>query len=236
MVRCKGGEELTPEVTINPAVDLRPSVQGEVIKHTYYTLDYNEEAEQPNWVFYALYPALINGTQDRTDDFRPDPAVSTGSASLADYKGSGYDRGHLCPAADMKLNQTCMSETFFLSNMSPQVAGFNRGIWSTVEAQVREWALVYDTLYVATGPIFSDNIGAIGSDEVAVPGYYYKVIYSKKRGDMTALVLANASSSETLDHFVVSVDQVEELTGIDFFPELPDDIENSLESAINDWN
>jgi endonuclease G, mitochondrial len=85
-----------------------------------------------------LTPELINGSQDRTDDFRPDPAVSTASASLNAYKGSGYDRGHLCPAADMKLNQTSMSETFFLSNMSPQVEGFNRGIWSTLEDQVRE--------------------------------------------------------------------------------------------------
>lgn len=99
-------------------------------------------------MYYELTPELISGTQSRTDDFRADPLVSTGSDTLADYSGSGYDRGHLCPAADMKLNQTSMSETFFLSNMSPQGAGFNRGIWSSVEDQVRKWAIEFDGLKV----------------------------------------------------------------------------------------
>lgn len=128
-------------------------------------------------MYYQLTPELINGSQARTDDFRADPAVSTGSASLDDYKGSGYDRGHLCPAADMALNKTSMSESFFLSNMSPQVAGFNRGKWSSVEDQVRKWTLEFDGLDVATGPIFKDNLGTIGTDKVTVPGYYYKVLY-----------------------------------------------------------
>ena len=228
---CKGGDGPTPAVSAS----LEPTVKGELVKHTYYCLDYKEDVEQARWVYYELYPALINGTQSRTDDFRPDPAVSTGSASLSDYKGSGYDRGHLCPAADMKLNKTCMSETFFLSNMSPQVPGFNRGIWSRVEAQVRSWALEYDTLCLATGPIFKDDIGAIGANDVVVPGYYFKVIYSKKKGSMIGLVLPNASSSESLDHFVVSVDSVEELTGIDFFSGLEDEIEESIEEQCDYW-
>lgn len=130
---------------------LEPKSPGEIIKHTFYTLAYSEENEQAYGVYYQLTPELINGTQSRTDDFRADPAVSTGSASLNDYKGSGYDRGHLCPAADMALNKTSMSESFFLSNMSPQVPGFNRGIWSSVEDQVRKWALAFDGLDVATG-------------------------------------------------------------------------------------
>jgi endonuclease G len=137
----------TRDDNIQPNQDnksLEPKSSGEIIKHSYYTLAYSEENEQAYWVYYVLTPEEINGTQTRTDDFRPDPAVSTGSASLADYSGSGYDRGHLCPAADMKLNKTSMSETFYLSNMSPQLAGFNRGIWSTVEDQVRNghWNLM----------------------------------------------------------------------------------------------
>ncbi len=219
---------------IQPANNsLEPKSAGEIVKHTYYTLAYSEANEQAFLVYYVLTPELINGTQSRTDDFRADSAVSTGSASLNDYKGSGYDRGHLCPAADMALNKTSMSESFFLSNMSPQVPGFNRGIWSTVEDQVRKWALEFDGLDVATGPIFKDNLGSIGADNVTVPGYYYKVLYSEKKKIMIGLILPNASSSKSLDQFVVTVDQIEEKTGIDFFPGLEDKLENQIEGSVN---
>lgn len=228
-ISCKSDSDIQP----NENVSLEPKSKGEIIKHTYYTLAYSEENEQAYWVYYQLTPELINGNQSRTDDFRADPAVSTGSASLDDYKGSGYDRGHLCPAADMTLNKTSMSESFFLSNMSPQVAGFNRGIWSTVEDQVRKWALKYDGLDVATGPIFKDNIGSIGANDVTVPGYYYKVLYSEKLQKMIGLILPNASSSKSLDQFVVKVDDIEGLTGIDFFSGLDDQTEEKLEGGVD---
>lgn len=216
----------------NESVSLEPISRGEIIKHTYYTLSYSEENEQAYWVYYELTPELINGNQSRTDDFRVDPTVSTGSASLDDYKGSGYDRGHLCPAADMTLNKTSMSESFYLSNMSPQVPGFNRGIWSILESQVREWALNYQKLYVVTGPIFEDNKGTIGADNVTVPGYYYKVLFDGK-DKMIGLILTNESSSMRLDQFVVTVDQIEQRTGIDFFPALDDKLENQMEGSVN---
>lgn len=225
---CKS-DDVQPSTTGS----LEPKSSGEIIKHTYYTLAYSEANEQAYWVYYVLTPELINGTQSRTDDFRADPLVSTGSAALADYSGSGYDRGHLCPAADMTLNKTSMSETFYLSNMSPQVPGFNRGKWSTLEDQVRKWALNFDGLDVATGPIFKDNLGSIGAENVIVPGYFYKVLYSEKKMIMIGLILPNASSSKTLDQFVVPVDEIEKETGIDFFPGLPDDIENKLEGSVN---
>lgn len=210
-----------------------PKSAGEIVKHTYYSLSYSEDNEQAFWVYYQLTPESINGGQSRTDDFRADPMVSTGSATLDDYKSSGYDRGHLCPAADMALNKTSMSESFFLSNMSPQLPGFNRGIWSSVEDQVRKWAIQFDGLDIATGPIFKDNIGKIGPDEVTVPGYYYKVLYSEKKQIMVGLILANASSSKSIDQFFVKVDDIENLTGIDFFSGLPDQIENKLEGNID---
>jgi len=180
-------------------------------------LSYSEANEQASWVYYILSREQIYGTQSRTDDFRADPAVTTGSASLEDYKGSGYDHGHLCPAADMKLNHTSMSETFYLSNMSPQVAGFNRGIWSTVEDQVRKWTIEIDGLDVATGPIFKDNLGTNGPDKVTVPGYYYKVLYSPKKKIMIGLILHNKSGTTPLSQYVVTVDEIEKETGIDFF-------------------
>jgi endonuclease G len=192
---CKSSDD----IVINKGGGYQPKSTGEIIKHTYYSLVYSEENEEAYWVYYQLTPELINGKQSRTDDFRPDPSVSTGSASLEDYKGSGYDRGHLCPAADMTLNKTSMSETFFMSNMTPQNPSFNRGIWSKMEDQVRKWALEFDGLDVATGPIFKDNIGTIGADKVTIPGYYYKVLYSERKKIMIGLSLPNASSSKSLD-------------------------------------
>ncbi len=217
---------------VNPVCS-GPLPAANIIKHSYYTLAYSEENEQALWVYYLLTPEFITGAVKRNGDFRPDPAVRTGSATLADYKNSGYDRGHLCPAADMKLNAMAMSETFYMSNMSPQVPGFNRGIWSQVEDQVRKWVLAYDSLYIVTGPVFRDNLGAIGQNKVTVPGYYYKVIYSPGKKEMIGLVLPNKASTETIERFVVPVDSIEVLTGIDFFPELPDRIENDLEKDVD---
>lgn len=232
LISCKSDGIIPTEIT-----DYEPKSAGEIIKHTYYTLAYSEENEQAYWVYYVLTPELINGNQPRTDDFRADPMVSTGSATLDDYKGSGYDRGHLCPAADMALNKTSMSESFYLSNMSPQLPGFNRGIWSTMEDQVRRWALSYQKLYVVTGPIFKDNIGTIGEDKVTVPGYYYKVLFDGK-DKMIGLIVPNASSSSKLEQFVVTVDEIEQKTGVDFFPELEDKLENQLEGSVSTtgWN
>lgn len=227
-ISCKS-DDVQPSIND----DLEPKSSGEIVKHTFYTLSYSEENEQAYWMYYVLTPELINGTQSRTDDFRADPTVSTGSASLNDYKGSGYDRGHLCPAADMTLNKTSMSESFYLSNMSPQLPGFNRGIWSTMEDQVRKWALSFDGLDVATGPIFKDNIGSIGADNVTIPGYYYKVLYTEQKKIMIGLILPNASSSKSLDQFVVPVDEIEAETGIDFFPGLENKLENQLEGSVN---
>lgn len=228
---CKSADDIQPD----QRTGFEPKSLGEIVKHTYYTLAYSEDNEQAFWVYYELTTELVNGNQSRTDDFRADPLVSTGSASLNDYKGSGYDRGHLCPAGDMKLNKTSMSESFYLSNMSPQLAGFNRGIWSTMEDQVREWALKYSKLYVVTGPIFKDNIGVIGEEKVTVPGYYYKVLFDGK-DRMIGLILPNASSSKSLDQFVVPVDEIEKQTGIDFFSELNDQLENQLEGSMNTTN
>ena len=211
-----------------------PLSKGETIKHTYYTLSYNEAKEQANWVYYHLTSAEVSGKESRTDDFRPDPEVKRGSSSLADYQNSGYDRGHLCPAAAMRLNHKSMSETFYLSNMSPQAPEFNRGIWKKLEEQVRSWALMDGDIYVVSGPIFKNDRGFIGPDHVTVPGYYYKVVYDPHGSPrMIAFILPNKKGTKTLPEYVVSVDMVEAMTGIDFFSELPDSIENKLEAKVN---
>ena len=122
-----------------------------------------------------------------------------------------------------------MSETFYMSNMSPQVPMFNRGIWKELEEHVRNRARK-ESLYVVTGPIFKSNKGAIGKGKVAVPGYYYKLFYSPAKQQMIAYVLPNEESKRPLNSFAVSVDKVEKMTGIDFFSQLPDDLERELEA------
>jgi endonuclease G, mitochondrial len=210
---------------------LSPISPGEIVEHTYYKLAYSEKNEQALWVYYMLTPDFINSSIERTDNFRADPKVKTGSSTPEDYKSSGKDRGHLCPAADMKLNKVSISESFYMSNMSPQEPSFNRGIWGRLEDQVREWAKIEDTILVVTGPVFRNNQGTIGTNKVTIPGYYYKVILDMTgKMKMIGLVLKNTADSKPMESFVVSVDSVEALTGIDFFAGLPDEIEDKLES------
>jgi len=211
-----------------------PKHSGQLIRHTHYSLDYNATHKQANWVYYRLTYDMIKGKAKRFDNFRPDPKVSAGSATLNDYKDSGYDRGHLCPAADMKISEKAMSETFFLSNMSPQFPAFNRGKWSNLEKLVRSYIKdISDTLYIVTGPVFIGNKGSIGKNKVTVPGFYYKAIYSPKRGGI-GFLMPNIKIESPLRTWMVSIDLIEALTGIDFFYQLDDKIENKIESQ-NEW-
>ena len=211
-----------------------------IVKHLGYTLSYNEKHEQANWVAYELTAAETHKTVNRTNDFRPDMDVKTGSATNEDYQGSGYDRGHLAPAADMSWSAQAMEESFFYSNMSPQVPGFNRGIWKKLEEQVRQWAIENKDIYVVTGPILENNLPSIGSEKVSVPRYYFKVILDYTEPELKGIgfILPNASSSLPLTSFAVSIDSVERKTGIDFFPALADEQERTIEKniCINCWS
>ncbi len=217
------------------AQELLPtSTTHQIVRHTYYTLSYSEPNEQTEWVYYELTTDMVRGKKKRTDDYRLDEMVSTISAQLEDDRVLGYDRGHLCPARDMKLNLTSMSETFYLSNCSPQDRDFNAGIWNDLEEQVRRWALSSGRIYVVTGGVLTSNKGKIGLDGVSIPKYFYKIIYDPKgQGKMIAFLIPNEKSTKPLQTYVGSVDSIESLTGIDFFPELQDSIESRLESIID---
>ncbi len=206
-----------------------------LIQHTYFSLSYNEKYEQADWVMYELIAdSLARPRFPRKDRFRPDPAVRSGSATPEDYRGSGYDRGHLLPAAAMSWSKIALSETFFMSNMSPQKPRFNRGIWKKLETRVRDWALENRELYVVTGPVLTDGLPTIGENEVAVPRYFYKIVLDMKEPEIKAIafLVSNEKHREPLSHFAVSIDSVENLTGIDFFPQLPAFWEDSLESRV----
>lgn len=215
------------------------SPDDQIIAYTAYALSYSEEHEQAQWVIYFLTRERLGGPVERTDDFRPDPDVATGSASLADYRGSGYDRGHLAPAGDMTWSATAMSESFFMSNMSPQKPGFNRGVWKRLESLVRFWAVENEEIYVVTGPVLSDGLPTIGPNKVSMPRYYYKVVLDYKEPEIKGIgfILQNESSSASLQGFAVTIDSVEVFTGIDFFPGLPDDVEDRVEAqGAGAWN
>ncbi|MBR2963281.1 MAG: DNA/RNA non-specific endonuclease, partial [Lentisphaeria bacterium] len=200
-----------------------------------YALGYIEKHEQPAWVQYIMTSEEVSRrAAKRGDDFRPDPAVPTGSATPQDYTRSGYDRGHLAPAADMSFSAKAMSESFFMSNMSPQAPQFNRGIWSKLEKQVRYFATKEKRIVVVTGPILpAEKTITIGANRVTVPQYYYKVIYDTTPPEkMIGFVLPNKGSSADLRTFVVTVDQVEELTGLDFFSAVPKEKQEQLERTI----
>jgi endonuclease G len=211
-----------------------------LISHAGYTLLYNEKYEQANWVAYELTSAETNSIYNRTNQFLVDPKISTGSAQNSDYAGSGYDRGHLAPAGDMGWSAQSMIESFYYSNMSPQVPSFNRGIWKNAESFTREAAIANHAIYVVTGPVFTSNMTTIGSNKVAVPHAYYKVIldYFEPELKAIAFVIPNEASQLPLQHFAVSINEVEQMTGLDFFPLLKDTLEAKLENTfdVNLWS
>jgi endonuclease G len=203
--------------------------------HSGFALCYNKTHEQSNWVAYQLTAAETQGVNERSNKFKPDPKVKGGTATDADYKQSGYDRGHLAPAADMAWSETAMQESFYYSNMSPQVPSFNRGIWKKLEEQVRDWAVQFDEVYVATGPILISGLPYIGGNKVSVPNLYYKalLVYGNKGKQAIAFVLPNQASQQPLVSFAITIDSLENLTGINFFAALQDDEEALIEAAVH---
>ena len=198
-----------------------------------YALGYVEEWEQPSWVAYRLTKdEVMSRRASRAEAFMADPEIKTLSASPEDYRGSGYDRGHLAPAGDMHWSEKTMLESFYMSNMSPQEPSFNRGVWSKLEQAVRRFAYSEGSVFVVTGPIFTEeDTKTIGFSKVRIPGFYYKVVYDETPPEkMIAFILPNKGSKKPLDSFVVSVDDVEEATGLDFFSNLSPEKQAELES------
>ncbi|MRI01768.1 DNA/RNA non-specific endonuclease [Kriegella sp. EG-1] len=218
---------------------LPSSSTGEIVEHQHFTLSYNEPYEQAEWVAYILKKEHLTYDDRKRPYFIEDPEVRTKSADWRNYKGSGYDRGHLCPAGDRRFSKQAYDETFYTSNISPQDRDFNAGIWNRLEQQVRRWAKMYNHIFVVTGGVLNSGLITIGDEDVAVPKYYYKIV---ARGDINnlkliAFLMPGKESTKSLQHFTVTVDEVERLTGIDFFEKLPDNLEAMLESsnANNNW-
>lgn len=207
-----------------------------ILSYSGFDLGYNERYEQAAWVVYVLTREEVETIMaGRTNHFRPDTSLTSGSADLEDYRRSGYDRGHMAPAGDMRWSLTAMEESFLLSNMSPQQPGFNRGIWRRMEAQIREWAIEKDSIYVITGPLLDNVRGVIGKNEVGIPSFYFKVVVDLSPPDfgMVAYLFPHQASDQELSAFALTVDSLEHITGYDFFARAPDqEIIEWLESDL----
>ncbi len=205
-----------------------------VISHTGYSLLYNETHEQASWVAYELTKEETKKIAERNDKFISDPEVKTETANDKDYAGSGYDKGHLAPAADMGWSFTTMAESFYYSNMSPQDPGFNRGVWKRLEELARTWAIENNSVYIVTGPVLTAGLSTIGANKVSIPKYFYKVIFDYSEPGIKGIgfIIPNTGSKAPLLNFAVTIDSIEKFTGIDFFPLLPDSQENLIEATL----
>ena len=207
------------------------------IKNLGYTSSYNTSYGIPNWVAYELTRSEAASQEaERTNKFQADPKVIGKSASNSDYKGSGYDKGHMAPAADMKWSKTVMEQSFYFTNICPQAPGLNRGAWKDLEEEIREWAIRDSALVIICGPLFTkDPVRYIPETHVAIPDAYFKVVCSPYTDEARgiAFVFPNAKASKHPREYVVTIDSVEKMTGMDFLSQLPDEIENEIEQTSN---
>lgn len=214
----------------------------QIIKHCGFTISYNKERGTPNWSAWMLTSVMVkNDTLARADVFLPDPCVPYSyRVTPSDYTGSGYDRGHMCPAADMAWSQESMHDCFYMSNMCPQVQALNRICWKALESACRKWVMNEDTLYIVAGPIYRSVPMEIGrSHKVDIPTGFFKVILSLRKGNAKAIgfYYQNTTQKQSISTTASTVDYIEHLTGIDFFYKLDDPLEELLESQcdIRDW-
>lgn len=237
----KSGETVQPSAATNKSNGsleipiMQSSTGGQILKRKGYTLSYNADYKTPQWVAWELTKKETKGKEGRTDKFLPDPDVRGAKAYTSDYTKSGYDRGHMAPAADMKWSKQAMEESFYLSNICPQNPNLNRGDWNDLEEKSRQWAKKHGVIYVACGPIYdTKRPKRIGNNKVAVPDAFYKVVLinPKKNPQAIGFIFPNKAGHKPLKKYIVSVDSVEKRTNIDFFPALPDEIENRIEAEL----
>jgi endonuclease G len=225
------GRQLWPKLTA-------PLDEQQTEQYRGFALSYNPKHRQANWVAYELTKEKVEtNITGRTNNFDKDPKIPN-SPTPSDYRGSGYDKGHLAPSADMRWDIRAQDECFYMTNMSPQVNKFNTGIWERLESQVRRWAKEKKRIQVVTGPVLHNlkPTKRIGKNkDISVPREYYKAILFHERGNVKAVgfILKNDESTPVLNRSAISIDEVEQRTGIDFFSYLPDDLETAVEKEVD---
>ncbi|MGB1093525.1 MAG: DNA/RNA non-specific endonuclease [Bacteroidia bacterium] len=216
------------------------SAKEKITKHRAYYTSYSHSMGQPLWVAYELHRTRLIKVAKRAGRFKTDPLISPKTVSHDDYTHSGFDRGHLAPAADMAWSSVTMKESFYTSNICPQIPGFNRGIWKNLESLIRNWASDESHLFIVTGPIFKNDATQIGkTSKISVPSHFFKAVLDTAGEDKClAFVIPNYKSKSPIESYAVSVDQLEEMLGRDLFPALDDEVESRIESAyrFEDWD
>jgi endonuclease G len=206
--------------------------KGKQVMHTGYTVNFNPEWHIPNWVAYELTEEELVGDIPRAQNFEPDPQLSDCTPTTFDYSRSGYDRGHMAPAGNMKWDEQAMNESFYTSNICPQNHNLNSGVWQQLEERVNIWACTYGNIYVVCGPIVSKDHETIGRAKVAVPDAFFKVLLCYINGEWQAIgfYFRNEAGTRPLRSYVRNIDEIEKMTGIDFFHLLDDSIEDRIEA------
>lgn len=216
-----------------------PSESDILLNKKGFSLGYSQKYKQAIWVSYILEAENLHKKQvRRRNKFKSDPEIKHAPVKPGDYKRTGYDRGHLAPAADMTYSVQTEGESFYMTNMSPQLPGCNRGIWKRVETQVRKWAIKEEKICVITGPIFAKDFKKMGDADIAVPIAFYKVILDlTPPRKMIAFIIPNQPTKRRIQSFIVPVDRVENITGHNFFSELlhHPDYDLKKKSNYRDW-
>ena len=205
-----------------------------LVRYDAFDVHFNSERGIANCALYELVNNELYGTVERGNEFMADSGVK-GCPLPEEYAGSGLDRGHLVPAGDLKWNGTAMRQSFLMTNVAPMHKALNEGGWAKLEEKVREWTARDSALLVFTGPVVSDGDTTLASGRVKVPSAYYKVILAPclRPIRVIAFIYPNGHSGGRLRQYAVSVDEVERRTGLDFFPTLPPEEEQRLESPVN---
>mgnify|MGYP005751061737 CR=1 FL=1 len=211
-----------------------------ILKRTGYVVSYNTETKLPNWVAWHLTAERCTGNAKRQQkEFHEDEDVPTPRATDWDYYNSRFDRGHMCPAGDNKWSERAMHESFLFTNICPQNPNLNRGDWNEMENQCRKWAKEYGDVYIVCGPIlYKGKHKTIGKNKVVVPEAFFKVVLCMNgMPKAIGFIYKNEAGNRPKGDYVNSVDEVERITGIDFFPSLPDKTEQEVEKEANaaDW-
>ena len=216
-------DDACPQFALRGApVSPQPAGTTQYLCKQNYAIHYRYDTKTAEYVLEHITLASITGPAKRKDDFRPDPAIPAQYQSkLADYAGYPFDRGHLAPGADNTQNDAIMSESFFLSNMVPQVPNHNRGIWKQLETAVRNWVLEGKDIYVVSGTIYQPGYQTIGANKVGIPTHMWKVIVDRKGQKSIAFLFPNAPLPVAdLPKYATSVAEIERVTGINFMPQL----------------
>ncbi len=218
---------------------------SQVIAYTGHTLSYNSKTRLPNWVAYELTAQEAQGENPRKDKFAQDPQVRGPQGAKEDYRNSGWDRGHMAPAGDMKWSTQAMDETYYFTNICPQNHELNSGDWKELEEQCRRWAIKYGSLHVVCGPVVGGNAhGVLGPNKIVIPDKFFKVILIPKGGEYHGVgfifdnpprrkskISSKPPVQRPLQSYAVTIDEVERIAGMDFFPLLPAELQEVVEST-----